>query len=123
MMKNKITKLNLFHSREKRGSCISNLILVSVSEKYGRFLHEFQRSKDHETSEINVADFSEQEYVIISTNKRINISSAFVDSITSSTVSVHCEKYVPKYFYTSKVYDMSKFYLNLIYFQRYNESL
>ena len=55
----------------------------------------FERSKDYNKSlELNPLDFTGQEYVIISTDNRINICSGFIDNINSLTVSVHCDKYV-----------------------------
>ncbi|KAL7288860.1 hypothetical protein TKK_0016832 [Trichogramma kaykai] len=94
--------------REKRGSCICNLSLISVTEKYERFLHTFERSKSYEkSSELNASDFGEQEYVIISTNDRINIVSGFIDDINGTTVSVHCEKNITKV-YKNDIFHIDK---------------
>ncbi|OXU27176.1 hypothetical protein TSAR_005441 [Trichomalopsis sarcophagae] len=87
--------------REKRGSCISNLNLVSVSEINGRYLHKFQRL------DINATDFCENEYVIISTMTRINVCSGFIDSVSSETVTVHCDKNITKV-YKDTVFHIDK---------------
>ncbi|XP_011497462.1 PREDICTED: DNA replication ATP-dependent helicase/nuclease DNA2 [Ceratosolen solmsi marchali] len=93
--------------REKNGSCISNLNLIFVSENDGRFLHKFQRIENYEkVSKINTSDFNEQDYVIISTNNRINVCSGFINKVTPSAVLVYCEKDI------SKVYNDSIFHID-----------
>ncbi|XP_014211220.1 DNA replication ATP-dependent helicase/nuclease DNA2 [Copidosoma floridanum] len=95
--------------REKRGSCISGLKIIAATPKYGKFLLEFQRLKNSDNSkkEINTLEFSDDEYVIISTNSRINICTGYLDSNTSSSIFVRCEKDITK-IYKDEEYHIDK---------------
>ncbi|XP_029178736.1 DNA replication ATP-dependent helicase/nuclease DNA2 isoform X2 [Nylanderia fulva] len=86
--------------REMRGTCICNLKVVNkVMEQDDRYRHKFARVNiKGETIENDVlsSSFAENDYVIISTDTRVNIAAGFIMHILHDTVTVLLDKDVTR---------------------------
>ncbi|KAI4477910.1 hypothetical protein M0804_012390 [Polistes exclamans] len=76
--------------REMKGNCISNLkVIGKVIEQYDRFKHIFVRTNSQAVIDKNIStEFVENEYVIVSTDTRINISSGFIIQINKNAITL-----------------------------------
>ncbi|XP_015607764.1 DNA replication ATP-dependent helicase/nuclease DNA2 [Cephus cinctus] len=78
--------------REKNSKCLGNLSVVNkVTEECGKYEHKFSRATKTNKNSIDDfrrTNFTESEYVIISTNTRINISSGFITDIQEDFIAV-----------------------------------
>lgn len=107
--------------REAKGTCISNLQIVGkVAEQDDRYRHVFARVdivSDEAAAENSALDstFAENDYVIVSTDTRINIAAGNIFQVSKSTVSVLLDKnlarkadrevfHVDKYFRSGSVF-------------------
>ncbi|XP_015178226.1 PREDICTED: DNA replication ATP-dependent helicase/nuclease DNA2 [Polistes dominula] len=76
--------------RELKGNCISNLkVIGKVVPQYDRFKHIFVRTDSQTIINENIStEFVENEYVIVSTDTRINISSGFIMKINKNAITL-----------------------------------
>ncbi|XP_035724130.1 DNA replication ATP-dependent helicase/nuclease DNA2-like isoform X1 [Vespa mandarinia] len=76
--------------REMKGKCISNLkVIGKVTEQYDKYKHLFVRTNGQAISIKNICtEFVQNEYIIVSTDTRINISSGFIVQIKKDSITV-----------------------------------
>lgn len=74
--------------------CISNLKLSGVVKDQDRYIHTFTREKSEDCEEVDFSlfDFSEGEYIVISTNDRVNITPGRIHTTELNKVSVKITK-------------------------------
>ncbi|KAK2585939.1 hypothetical protein KPH14_010520 [Odynerus spinipes] len=84
--------------REIKGTCICNLkVIGKVTEQYDRYEHIFVKANGQAISTESICtEFSENEYIIISTNTRINISSGFVINVKKDAIIVLLDRDITK---------------------------
>nr|XP_012144834.1 PREDICTED: DNA replication ATP-dependent helicase/nuclease DNA2-like isoform X5 [Megachile rotundata] len=108
--------------REMKKACICNLkIIGKVKEYNAKYHHTFIReSSNIEEAENNIPymEFTENEYVLVSTNTRINISAGFIAHISKNSVVVMLDRDITKYnsnesFHIDKYSSSNLFSLNL----------
>nr|XP_050867818.1 DNA replication ATP-dependent helicase/nuclease DNA2 [Vespula vulgaris] len=76
--------------REMKGKCISNLkVIGKVTEQYDKYKHLFVRTNGEAISTKSICtEFVQNEYIIVSTDTRINISSGFIIQIKKDAITV-----------------------------------
>ncbi|XP_054016381.1 DNA replication ATP-dependent helicase/nuclease DNA2 isoform X1 [Hylaeus anthracinus] len=80
--------------REEKKLCISNLKLISkVVEHSSKYQHTFGRGD----VDIPYTEFSENEYVIVSTDTRVNVSAGFIMHIEKYSITVLLDRDISKY--------------------------
>lgn len=79
-----------------KGKCISNLkVIGKVTEQYGKYEHLFVRANGQPISiKSNTTELVQNEYIIVSTDTRINISSGFVMKIKKDAIILLLNRYV-----------------------------
>lgn len=81
-----------FLLRENKGTCICNLEVCGDAMEQGRgYLHTFVRKnydEEHAVSDLNDAPFVEGEYVLVSTNTRLNVSAGYVQEKSKHAIDV-----------------------------------
>ncbi|XP_031846544.2 DNA replication helicase/nuclease 2 isoform X2 [Nomia melanderi] len=87
--------------REAKKTCISNLKVigkvVEYDSKYQHTLVRANSSKNHSNIAVLSMEFTENEYILVSTNKRINISAGFIVNIKEDSVTVLLDRDITKY--------------------------
>ncbi|XP_043283402.1 DNA replication ATP-dependent helicase/nuclease DNA2 isoform X2 [Venturia canescens] len=78
--------------REQKGTCISNLDVCGDAMEIGRgYLHTFVRKNydgEYAVSDLNEAPFSEGDYLIVSTDTRINVSAGHLQQKSKHAIEV-----------------------------------
>ncbi|XP_077301776.1 DNA replication helicase/nuclease 2 [Arctopsyche grandis] len=74
--------------RERKGKCISGLVILSVSSNDTRFEHTFKRLESSVTRENRVSSLQSGDYVVISSCDKYGESSGTITGLDSDTVSV-----------------------------------
>ncbi|KAI4500290.1 hypothetical protein M0802_004707 [Mischocyttarus mexicanus] len=76
--------------REIKGNCICNLkVIGKVIAQYDRFKHIFVRANSQAVINKNIhTEFVENQYVIVSTDTRINISAGFIVQINEDSITL-----------------------------------
>lgn len=83
----KLIKLFYCIFRESSGRCISNVKIVNVAnEESGLYEHTFQ--KDVPNGNLMVFDIVENNYVVVSTDKRPAVACGFVTEVTTSKILI-----------------------------------
>lgn len=79
-----------------KGKCISNLkVIGKVTEQYDKYKHLFVRTNGEAISTKSICtEFVQNEYIIVSTDTRINISSGFIIQIKKDAITVLLNRYV-----------------------------
>ncbi|XP_043256644.1 DNA replication ATP-dependent helicase/nuclease DNA2 [Colletes gigas] len=87
--------------REKKKICICNLkVIGKVIEHNSKYQHTFVRTNVNEQlSSVNIPymEFTENEYVVVSTDTRVNISAGFIIHIKEDSVTVSLDRDITKY--------------------------
>ncbi|XP_076233037.1 DNA replication helicase/nuclease 2 isoform X2 [Calliopsis andreniformis] len=85
--------------REAKKTCICNLkIIGKVIEYDSRFQHTFVRANvNRQDVNIPYMEFTENDYVLVSTNSRVNISAGFILNIREDCVNVLLDRDITKY--------------------------
>lgn len=86
--------------REKKGKCICNLkVTGKITEECGKYPHTFIRAnkKDVHFRDLTHSGFIEQDFIIVSTTTRINVSTGFVIHISKETIVVLLDRNVTKH--------------------------
>ncbi|XP_050492574.1 DNA replication ATP-dependent helicase/nuclease DNA2 isoform X3 [Bombus huntii] len=87
--------------REAKKTCICNLkVIGKVTDCDTKYRHTFVRSNlDTQFSNINIPymEFSDNEYVLVSTNTRINLSAGFIAQRKEDSITLILERDVTKY--------------------------
>ncbi|XP_076757280.1 DNA replication helicase/nuclease 2 [Xylocopa sonorina] len=87
--------------REMKKICISNLkVIGKVSEHNSKYKHTFVRANlnvQFSHSKIPYMEFADNEYVLISTNVRVNISAGFIVKRTEDSIIVLLDRDITKY--------------------------
>ncbi|XP_033337738.2 DNA replication helicase/nuclease 2 [Megalopta genalis] len=84
--------------REAKKLCISGLkVIGKVVEYDSKYRHTFVRTNHDQDSNIPYLEFVENEYILVSTNKRINISAGFIMHIKEDSVTVLLDRDITKY--------------------------
>ena len=90
----------LHFSREAKKTCICNLkVIGKVTDCDTKYRHTFVRSNlDTQFSNINIPymEFSDNEYVLVSTNTRINLSAGFIAQRKENSITLILERYIKK---------------------------
>lgn len=78
--------------REENKTCIANLkVIGKIVECNSKYQHTFVRANSSEDL-INISvlstEFTENEYILVSTVKRINISAGFILNIKKDSITV-----------------------------------
>ncbi|KAG7207925.1 hypothetical protein KM043_009514 [Ampulex compressa] len=95
--------------REERGTCISNLkVLGKVTEKDSKFQHMFVRKSPNDRGKDFCIDFSENDYVVVSMNMRVNISTGFVIDVKEDSIVVNLNKDITK-IYVDDIFHIDKY--------------
>ncbi|XP_026669989.1 DNA replication ATP-dependent helicase/nuclease DNA2 [Ceratina calcarata] len=81
--------------REKKGRAVCNLKMLDVRVTNGRYVHSFARASPGE--KIPYLEFNDNEYVIISTNARINLASGYVAERGEDQINVMVDRDLIKY--------------------------
>ena len=86
--------------RENKKICISNLkMLKTIKESSCKYKFTFIRNNSNaqDRESIPYTEFSENEYVLISTDKRINVSAGFIVHLSNTSVAVRVDRDISKY--------------------------
>lgn len=83
--------------REKKGKCLAFLKIEKVVEDGDRYHHTFTRIGDNDTEitrDLTRTGFNTMEYVIVSTNTKVNVSAGLISEITTDSITVVLERFV-----------------------------
>ncbi|CAK9803234.1 DNA replication ATP-dependent helicase/nuclease DNA2 [Anthophora quadrimaculata] len=87
--------------REMKKTCVCYLkVIGKVTEHSSKYRHTFVRANSKiqiTNTEIPYTEFSENEYVVVSTDTRINISAGFIVNINEDSVTVLLDRNITKY--------------------------
>lgn len=85
-------------------------------ERDSKYQHTFVRANvDQQNTRIPYKEFTENEYVLVSTRSRINISAGFIINIKEDSIIVLLDRYVKRSKFYCDIYSSNQ----LIIFQRY----
>ncbi|XP_078043010.1 DNA replication helicase/nuclease 2 [Augochlora pura] len=84
--------------REAKNLCISNVkIIGKVVTHNSKYRHTFVRINRDQDPNIPHIEFSENEYILVSTNERINISVGFIEHIKEDSITILLDRNITKY--------------------------
>ncbi|XP_033220291.1 DNA replication ATP-dependent helicase/nuclease DNA2 [Belonocnema kinseyi] len=99
--------------REKKGSCICNLKLVSFEEQEGQYSHTFKKNEEDRLGAFSISEINVGDYIVINTNERINISTGYVADIKDDSISVLLDRNLIKN-YKDQVFHVDKYFSSSI---------
>lgn len=84
--------------REENGTGVCNLtVCETVVQEDNRYLHTFRRKNSDEKfalMDLTQSNFSEGEYVIVSTDMRVNVSAGYLKSKSKDTIQMLLDRYL-----------------------------